>query len=634
MASQRKRRPTIYQAKKTILSLSEDNQDRSIIELCQDLPENRNGFNRREYVCRTILDDYFDSLPAQEQKELVLHLRDRLPFDEYTAVEREDELELREQAEKIVLSLSSDGRKQVRQLLDLLDPPDAEYITDAYTGLKIDEREKFLSGTTNYQDVLDRLNLLPSYEQEGIIFDVQLRIVPDRWARLEMNAAIYSMLTSDAGSEATLSSNDYYAAWGRVLASEVAELLVSTRDLSQAEWEQVAGPVVEQMLTNLTSEKMNARESHLVIDEAQRDRESTNSQSLSVESDSSVAEEPDRGVLGSKPDATLAEALSQEQRDEILFEHLQRQLFEFAEGIVPFLEDVERLPVNLNNKLEDELEQVATWVLGWMYRREGKNASDGTLPKRFKFDFTFCQYLHLRLGYSREELATILGDYCIVSDYAMREGRGLTRYLKRYGPELVKEGQHISPDNIQIVVLPEDMDLTAYNGLSVDEQARFWLRSWAHFVIEKHKGLEWWLGYWDSLIAQIPTMIDYVQHSLPDKVALLLEQVVKAAKVKAEYGDKVHPAVYDWLVLHPVDFQVLPDDVQAQVKVIKAGRPSGPAFDRDKQAFIERLNEAYAFLWERYDQRPSQIDTAEQMGYKLSTFKRRLASFGVSWPPQ
>ena len=327
MVKPRKRRPTINQAKKSILSLIEENQDRSIIELCRELPENRNGFDRRGHVCRTVIDEYFDNLPVEEQKELVLQLRERLPFDEYAAIERLDELEQRERAETIILSLSSDATKQVRQFIDGLEPPDAEYMVDAYLSLEVDERDEFLSKTTNYQGVLDRFNLLPFDEQDAIIFDVQQ-------ARQEMNAA--TLIT-----------------------------------------------------------------------------------------------------------------LSQEQRDAMLFERLERQLSEFADDFVPFLEDVQKLPVDLNNKLEDRLEQVSNWALERIYTHEGKNASDGTQPERFKFDFTFCWYLQLRLGFSRDTLASILVDYHVVSDYVLREGRGLLRHFKWYGPTRTEDGQYVSLDNIQ-----------------------------------------------------------------------------------------------------------------------------------------------------------------------------------------
>ncbi len=364
MVKQKKRRPTLNQAKKSILSLIEENQDRSIIELCRELPENRNGFDRRGHVCRTIIDEYFDNLPVEEQKELVLQLRERLPFDEYAAIERLDELEQRERAEAIILGLSSDATKQVRQFIDSLEPPDAESMVDAYMSLEVDEQDKFLTKTTNYQDVLDRFNLLPSDEQDAIIFDVQ--------------------------------------------------------------------------------------------------------------------------------------------------------------------------------------------------HREANNVSDGTLAERFQFDFTFCRYLQLRLDFSRDTLASILVVYHIVSDYVMREGRDLIRHFKRYGPRQIKDGEYVSLDTIQVVVLPEGMTFKAFDELPVDEQARFWLRSWAHFVIEKHKEAEWWSTYWNNLNAQIPTMIDYIQGTLPNEVAQLLEQRIKAAGVKAEYGDKIHPAIYSWLTLRPVDFEVLP----------------------------------------------------------------------------
>lgn len=67
---------------------------------------------------------------------------------------------------------------------------------------------------------------------------------------------------------------------------------------------------------------------------------------------------------------------------------------------------------------------------------------------------------------------------------------------------------------------------------------------------------------------------------------------------------------------------------QVQLK----GRPPGPAFDPDKQIFLDKLREAYSFL-QKVDGRPSQIDVAAQMDYSLATFKRRLRAFGITWPP-
>jgi hypothetical protein len=67
----------------------------------------------------------------------------------------------------------------------------------------------------------------------------------------------------------------------------------------------------------------------------------------------------------------------------------------------------------------------------------------------------------------------------------------------------------------------------------------------------------------------------------------------------------------------------------------RQGRPTGPAFDTDKQMFSDKLKTAYTFLQElEPSKRLARIDVAMQMDYSLSTFKRRLKAFGIPWPPK